>query len=155
VVLRLLIRIGETLVTLEENSMRSLLILVSLVAATVATSQCGGNGGGTPQTPTTPTTPPSTVTVSIVGTRGNASYVPNPVPVSGSEQVIFRNNDTVAHRIMMDNGSADFGNLSPGSSSQARSVSSGNFHCTTHPSMVGSIGGTTPPAPPPGSGDGY
>jgi plastocyanin len=132
--------------------MRSLLILVSLMATAVATSQCGGSGGGSPQTPT-PT--PSTVTVSIVATRGNESYVPNPVPLSGSEQVSFRNNDTVAHRIIMDNNSADFGTISPGSSSQPRAVGNGNFHCTTHPSMVGSIGGTSAPAPPPGSGDGY
>ena len=135
--------------------MRSLLILAGVAAAAVATSQCGGGGGST-QNPTTPgPTTPTTVTVNIVGTMGNGSYVPNPVQVGTNEQVIFRNNDTVVHRIVMDNGSADFGTLSPGTSSQARAVGTGNFHCTTHPSMVGSVGGTTPPEPPPGSGDGY
>jgi len=136
--------------------MRSLLILVGVAAAAVATSQCGGGDGGSNQNPTTPGTPtPTTVTVNIVGTLGNGSYVPNPVQVGTNEQVIFRNNDTVVHHIVMDNGSADFGNLSPGTSSQPRAVGTGNFHCANHPSMVGSVGGTTPPDPPPGSGDGY
>jgi plastocyanin len=140
--------------------MRSSVILIGVLAAAVATAQCGGGGGGgSTQNPITPgPTPgptPTTVTVSIVGTMGNGSYVPNPVPLASGERVAFRNNDTVTHRIVMDDNSADFGTLLPGASSQARAVSSGNFHCTTHPSMVGSIGGTTAPEPPPGSGDGY
>ena len=117
----------------------------------MSASRCGGS------TPTTPgsTTPPGIVTVSIVGTQGNGSYVPNPVPTSGN-QVVFKNNDVVnTHHIVMDDGSADFGNLSPGASGPARAVTSGNFHCTNHPSMVGSINGVTPPVPAPGSGDGY
>ena len=76
---------------------------------------CGGGDGGANQNPTTPgpNPTPATVTVNIVGTIGNGSYVPNPVQVGTNEQVIFRNNDTVVHRIIMDNGSADFGALAP------------------------------------------
>jgi plastocyanin len=142
--------------------MRSSWRLVAMLAAAVAAAQCGGgnsnsnNNSGGVQNPITPgPSTPTTVTVSIVGTQGNGSYVPNPVAVGAGEQVIFRNNDTVAHRIVMNDGSADFGTLSPGASSQARGVSGGDFHCTTHPSMVGSINGTVAPEPPPGSGDGY
>jgi plastocyanin len=143
------------------SSMRSSWRLVAMLAAAVAAAQCSGssnnnsNGGGTVQNPITPAPTPTAVTISIVGTAGNQSYVPNPVPVSAGEQVIFRNNDTVVHRIVMNDGSADFGNLSPGQSSQARGAGSGDFHCTIHPSMVGSINGLTAPEPPPGSGDGY
>jgi plastocyanin len=134
--------------------MRSSFVLLAVFAAAVATSRCSSEGdGGTPTNPGG-NTPPA-VTVSIVGTRGNLSYVPNPVPVSSAEQVLFRNNDTVTHRIVMDDGSVDFGNLSPGVSSGARAVASGTFHCTLHPSMVGSINGQTAPEPPAGSGDGY
>ena len=136
--------------------MRSSLILITVLAAAVSASRCGG-GGGSSSTPTTPgPTTPSTITISIVGVNGNGSYVPNPVPRTAGEQVIFKNNDTVeTHRIVMDDDSADFGNLSPGASSQAKAVTNGNFHCTNHPSMVGSIGGSVAPEPPPGSGDGY
>jgi plastocyanin len=134
--------------------MRSVLILMTVLAAAVSASRC--SGGGSADTPTTPgSTTPSTVTISIVATKGNQSYVPNPVAKASGEQVIFKNNDAVTHRIIMDDNSADFGSLAPGASSQARAVSTGNFHCTLHPSMVGSINGATAPEPPPGSGDGY
>jgi plastocyanin len=134
--------------------MRSVLILMTVLAAAVSASRC--SGGGSTDTPTTPGSPtPSAVTVSIVATKGNQSYVPNPVTKASGEQVIFKNNDTVVHRIVMDDNSGDFGSLAPGASSSAKAVSTGNFHCTLHPSMVGSIGGTVAPDPPPGSGDGY
>jgi plastocyanin len=134
--------------------------MVVLVAA-VAASQCGGgdsnntNSGGGGGTPTTPGVTPTVVTVSIVGTRGNQSYVPNPVPVSSGERVAFVNNDSVVHRIVMNDGSFDSGNLAPNATSPSGGTGSGDFHCTIHPSMVGSINGLTAPEPPPGSGDGY
>ena len=135
--------------------MRSSLILVGVLAAAVAASRCGGKGGGSSPTTPGPTTP-STLTVSIVGIKGNGSYVPNPVATASGNQVMFKNNDTVnTHRIVMDDGSADFGSLAPGASSSAKAVAGGNFHCTNHPSMVGSINGATAPDPAPGSGDGY
>jgi plastocyanin len=131
--------------------MRSSVILVSVVAAAVSAARCGGSSSPTAPGPVTP----SVVTVAIVGLAGSGSYQPNPVQTGGN-QVMFKNNDTVnTHRIVMDDGSGDFGTLAPGASSQARSVSGGNFHCTIHPSMVGSINGATAPAPAPGSGDGY
>jgi hypothetical protein len=96
------------------------------------------------------------VTVSVVGTQGNGSFVPNPVATATGNQVVFKNNDPVnIHHIVMDDGSADFGNLSPGVSGPAKAVTGGNFHCVNHPSMVGSINGATAPTPAPGSGDGY
>ena len=134
--------------------MRSSMILIALLTAAVSASRCGG--GNSSQAPTTPgPTTPSTVTVSIVATKGNQSYVPNPVPKASGDQVMFKNNDTITHRIVMDDNSGDFGTLSPGASSQAKAVSNGNFHCTIHPSMVGSINGAAAPDPAPGSGNGY
>ena len=151
--------------------MRSSFVLIAVLAAAVSASRCGGKGGGAAQPPTGPgSSGQNTVTVLIVGTKGNQSYVPNPVQKAGADLVMFKNNDTVVHRIIMDDGSADFGNLAPGTSSQAKTVfgrlvtgasnqvqavGNGNFHCTIHPSMVGSINGATAPEPPPGSGDGY
>ena len=138
--------------------MRSPFILVAILAAAVAASRCGGGGKST-TTPTTPApTTPSTVTVSIVGVDGNRSYVPNPVQTAAGEQLVFKNNDmitAIGHRLVMDDGSADWGNLAPGVTSAAKAVTSGNFHCANHPSMVGSLGGSVAPTPPVGSGDGY
>jgi plastocyanin len=136
--------------------MRFPVTLAAIVAAAVVSSQCGG-GDGSSQTPTTPgTNTPSTLTVNIIATNGNKSYVPNPIPASSGEQVSFRNNDTVVHHIVMDDNSVDFGSLSPGTSSAARGVGAGGtFHCVNHPSMVGSINGAVAPEPAPGSGNGY
>lgn len=151
--------------------MRSSFILVTVLAAAVAAARCGGKDGGSTSTPTAPgAATPATVTVSVVATQGNQSFVPNPVQKASADLLVFKNNDTVMHRIVMDDGSADFGDLAPGASSQPkavlgnpsqtasiqpRAVGSGNFHCAVHPSMVGSVNGATAPTPPPGSGDGY
>jgi plastocyanin len=142
--------------------MRSSWRTAAVFAAAVAASQCGGDGGGGNSgggggggNPAGPGNTPPSVTVSIARTQGNQSYVPNPVPVTSGERVVFQNNDTVVHRIVMKDNSADFGNLAPGASSSPLAVGSGDFHCTIHPSMVGSINGLVAPEPPPGSGDGY
>jgi plastocyanin len=118
---------------------------------------CGGGGGGatsaapTAPTPTTSTgTTAASVTVSIVSSTGNTSFVPNPVKANSGDTVMFRNNDVVAHRIVMDDGSADLGDVLPGSTSRGftlRSTTATNFHCTLHGSMVGSINGLTAPEP--------
>lgn len=130
-----------------------LLRVVAMLAASAAAANCGG-GSGAAVTPSSPS-PTAAVTVAIVATNGNRSYVPNPVQ-TGGQPLIFKNNDSANHRIVMDDGSVDFGSLAPGASSPARSITgAGNFHCTIHPSMVGSINGATAPNPAPGSGDGY
>ena len=137
--------------------MRASAILIAVLAAAVSASRCSGGGNSSSQTPTSPGgTTASTVTVSIVATNGNKSYVPNPIPTASGDQVVFKNNDTVVHHIVMDDRSIDFGNISPGASSAAKGVGAGGtFHCENHPSMVGSINGAVAPEPPPGSGDGY
>ena len=51
----------------------------------------------------------------------------------------------------MDDGSADLGDIAPGATSRGftvRSASAFNFHCSLHPSMVGSINGATAPESP-------
>jgi plastocyanin len=89
--------------------------------------------------------------VSVVGSIGNTAYQPNPVQAGVGTTVMFRNNDVTAHRIVMDDGSSDLGDLAPGATSPGLTIRSGaalTFHCTIHPSMVGSINGATAPEPP-------
>lgn len=129
------------------------------VMAALLLCNCGGGGSSTPTAPTPPptsqpNTPPSsqTVTVNIVGSIGNSAFNPNPVAATTGEAIVFRNNDAAMHRIVLDDGSADFGDVPPGGTSRSFTVRSANaltFHCTNHPSMVGSINGTTAPEPPP------
>ena len=113
---------------------------------------CGGGGSSPSPTSPTPTTASgaATVTVSIVSSVGNTAFVPNPVKANSGDTVIFRNNDAVVHRLVMDDGSADLGDVAPGATSRGfvlRSSSATNFHCTLHGSMVGSINGATAPEP--------
>ena len=140
--------------------MRSSLSLnAGLALAVVAMASCGGGSNSTPSAtaPTTTTTAVTTttatsVTVSIVGSTGNQAFTPNPAMVSDGGTVTFKNNDTTLHHIVLDDGSADLGEIGPGA---AKSVTlkgaGGNFHCVIHSTMVGSINGAvapTAPAPP-------
>ena len=55
--------------------------------------------------------------------------------------VVWHNIDSVIHRVVLDNGSLDTGNLPPGASSQSMPINTGGgpYHCSIHPSMVGTI----------------
>jgi plastocyanin len=90
--------------------------------------------------------------VSIVGSTGNTALRPNPVAANAGDTVMFRNNDTAIHHILLDDGSADLGEVSPGATSKSftvRAASATTYHCSIHSSMVGSINGATAPTPPP------
>ena len=127
--------------------------LLAVVAA-AGFSGCGGGGGGsTPTAPSSQAPPPptaATVTVSVVGSTGNRAYEPNPVRAAVGDTVMFRNSDTTTHRIVMDDGSQDLGDLAPGASRgfTLRNGTALAYHCTIHPTMVGSINGATAPDPP-------
>jgi plastocyanin len=54
--------------------------------------------------------------------------------------VVWHNVDTVTHRVVFNDGELDTGNLAPGAFSAATSlVAVGPYHCSIHPSMVGTI----------------
>jgi plastocyanin len=93
----------------------------------------GGGGGGV-------------VTISIVGMNGAQSFSPNPASVPVGQSVRWVNNDSVhTHRIVQDSGAFDTGNLAPGATSSAVTINTAAampYHCSIHPSMVGSINGT-------------
>jgi plastocyanin len=135
-----------------------------LVAGTVlviglASSGCGGstNGGGSAG-PTTPSgTAATTITIvssNGLGNLGVNSFSPNPASVSQGTAVEWRNADSTTHHIVLDDGSLDTGNLAPGASAVVPLTTGGGaYHCTIHPTMVGSINGT--PTPSPGPNPGY
>lgn len=146
--------------------MRAHFLMGSILAAAVAMWSCGGGGGGSssssPSTPSPTPTPAasSSVTVTIVGSDGSRAFTPNPVQVASGLTIVWRNSDRETHNIVMDDGSAAVGDIAPGASSAPMQLrgSGGNYHCTIHPTMVGSINGATAPEPPPGTtppGDGY
>ena len=126
----------------------------ALVLMTALATGCGG--GGSPAAPAAPNVPADTspVTITIVGVRGAQSFSPNPAAVPAGRMVIWKNNDVVAHRVRLNDGSVDTGELAPGASSQPRALGnvSKPYSCSMHPSMVGSLNEAVTPEPPPCTG---
>jgi plastocyanin len=135
---------------------------ISLVAAMgIGAWGCSGSGYGSGSTTTamTPSTPSAAgnaqiVTVNVVAIRGAQSFSPNPATLPAGVQVVWHNVDSVTHRVVLDNGSVDTGNLAPGASSQPMTIgaSGASYHCSIHPEMIGSINQDTSSQPAPTSG---
>ena len=126
--------------------MRSSLVAASIVAA-LASWHCGGSGGG----PTGGGNPPANATtITILGDRGANSFSPNPSSVGQGNMLAWRNTDSVVHHIVMNDGSLDSGDIAPGAFSPALRLATdgANFHCTIHPTMVGSINKASGEPPP-------
>jgi plastocyanin len=90
------------------------------------------------------------MTISITGQNGASSFSPNPAAMGG-QSVVFKNNDSVAHHPVLNDGSVDFGNVNPGATSQVFAMPGAgtNYHCTIHPGMIGAVNPSSGGAPPP------
>jgi plastocyanin len=155
---------------LESKMKQKFAIAAIVMLATAAVGLAGCSGSDSPSAPSSPgvSGPSANVTVNIVGNTGSQSFNPNPVNVPVGQTLAFRNSTSETHRIVQDGGGFDSGNIAPGSTSSLLAgtalitVSTGGtmtFHCTIHPSMVGSINGAAPTGgasadPDPGSGGG-
>ena len=98
--------------------------------------------------PTAPPTPMQVI-ISIIGTFGSAAFAPNPILANMGDMIVWQNNDTRMHHIVLDDGVTDFGDVMPGQASlpTALTTRAATFHCTIHPTMVGSINGELAPEP--------
>jgi plastocyanin len=121
----------------------STLAVVSLAGS----SGCGG-GSGTPSAPAPAPGPAAPATITIVGERGSQSFSPNPATVAG-QVVVFRNSDSVVHRVRLNDLSIDTGDIAPGATSSPVNMPAAgtNYHCMLHTAMVGAIrsGSAGPP----------
>ena len=81
------------------------------------------------------------MTISVVGVNGAQSFSPNPATLPAGQMVVWHNIDVITHRVVLNDGSLDTGNIAPGASSQAMAINTGGgpYHCSIHPSMVGTI----------------
>jgi plastocyanin len=129
---------------------------LAIAAAFVAASCGGGSGyGGTP--PTAPTGggggggTSTTVTIAITGQGGRAAFTPNPATVAAGQVVVFKNNDSVTHHIILDDGTMQTTDIAPGATSAPVAMGtsgSSSYHCSIHPGMVGGFNGTEVEPPP-------
>ena len=131
---------------------------LSLCFAALLCASCGGSGGyggsssATPPTTPTPAPPANTniTTVTISGQKGDQSFSPNPAMCMTGQSVVWKNNDNTTHRIVIPELGVDTGNIAPGASSPPVSLAnvSKAYHCSLHPSMVGTLNdASTDPAP--------
>jgi plastocyanin len=137
----------------------SLLSVVAFLLIVVTTMGCssGSSGGsytgGSSGNPNTPTPSANATTIDVLGQKGANSFAPNPASVTQGMMVVWHNSDNTPHHILLNDGSLDTGTIAPGASSPTRAltVSGANYHCTIHPTMVGSINvPTNSPSPGPG-----
>jgi len=92
------------------------------------------------------------VTINVVAINGAQSFSPNPATLPAGQTVVWHNIDSITHRVVLNDGSVDTGNLNPGASSQPMTINipSGGapYHCSIHPVMVGTL--VAPASPTPG-----
>ena len=110
---------------------------------------CGG-GGSTSSTPTAPSGGgnPAATTIAINGQNGTQAFSPNPASFGG-QTVAFKNNDSVTHRVILNDGSVDTGDIAPGATSRTvvMPAAGANYHCSIHPGMIGAVSGGSGPPP--------
>jgi len=136
--------------------MRRVVVRVAVLMVGLATaSACGGSGSSSNTTAPSPasTTSTATPTITIVGQNGAQAFTPNPAAFGG-QQVVFKNNDTVTHHVVLNDGSVDTGDIAPGATSRAVTMpSSGtNYHCSIHTGMIGGVSAVSGDAAPPCTG---
>jgi plastocyanin len=121
--------------------MKYALTTTVLVSMTFAVASCGGYTNSSPTSPTTTTVAPAGATIiDVIRENGAQSFSPNPATVPAGQMVAWHNVDTVTHRVVLDDGALDTGNLAPGAFSAPMILRAvGPYHCSIHPSMVGTI----------------
>ena len=126
--------------------MRTLVRTSAALAAALVASACGGSSSN-PGGPSSGSG--SATTITINRQAGAQSFSPNPASFGG-QTVVFKNNDTIIHRVALNDGSLDTGDIAPGATSRSVVMPSGgtNYHCTLHPTMIGAVSASSG-APPP------
>ena len=129
--------------------MRALMTAGTAIALGLVMSGCGGSGyatgqGGSPANPTPPSAS-GVVTIDVVAVNGAQSFSPNPATLPSGQRIVWHNVDTIIHRVVLNDGTLDTGNLAPGASSAPMAIggTGAPYHCSIHPEMVGSINQAT------------
>jgi plastocyanin len=114
-------------------------VVFSLVMWGCGSGYSTGNSGSS----TTPAAPSASgvVTVNVVAVNGAQSFSPNPATLPAGQTIVWHNVDSITHRVVLNDGSLDTGNLAPGASSAPMTLAAagGQYHCSIHPEMLGSI----------------
>jgi Plastocyanin len=115
---------------------------VVVVALGLGVWGCSGSSYGGNTEPTAPTTSTTgVVTINVVAINGAQSFSPNPASLPTGQMVVWHNVDSITHHVVLNDRSVDTGDLQPGASSQPMAIvaAGGQYHCSIHPVMVGSL----------------
>ena len=104
-------------------------------SASAAVAFCFGVWGCGPSNSANPAGPSlATVVIDVVAVAGPGSFRPNPARIAAGQMVVWRNLDSVTHRIGYDDRSLDTGDIAPGTkSSPMPIVRGGTYHCRLYP----------------------
>ena len=121
--------------------MRVLFAAAGVAALAVGAFACGGYGSSPTAPGGSPTPPPANaITIDVVSENGAQSFSPNPATVPAGQMVVWHNVDRTTHRVVLNDGRLDTGNLGPGAFSAPMTLNAaGAYHCSIHPDMVGTL----------------
>jgi plastocyanin len=111
-----------------------LLTLAVLVGAVVIIAGCTSST----QSPSSAQT--SAASQNTVTMKGLA-FNPSALTINKGANVTWQNDDSTTHTVTSDTGAFESGNMSPGNSFTHQFNGTGTFpyHCSIHPSMIGTI----------------
>ena len=121
----------------------------AVLAACLTMIGCGGSSNPVSPSPSTGSSNASATTITINGENGTQAFSPNPASFGG-QSVVFKNNDDITHRVILNDGTLDTGDIAPGATSRAviMPATGTNYHCTIHPGMIGAVAASSgDPAP--------
>jgi plastocyanin len=126
------------------NNMRVFIATSAVVALAFGAFGCSGSSysSGNGSNPNAPTQSiPGVVTINIVAVNGAQSFSPNPATLPDGQMVVWHNIDSITHHVVLNDRSVDTGDIAPGASSQLMAIAAagGQYHCSIHPVMVGSV----------------
>ena len=115
----------------------SLFIVMTLIAV----AACSGSGGSVAPSAATSQPPAAPAGGATAVTIKDFQFTPATTSVPTGSKVTWTNNDTTAHTVTFDDGSADSGNLAPAATFDQTFTTAGAFayHCTIHSQMKGTV----------------
>ncbi len=121
--------------------MRRITTTLFIVMALIAVAACSNSAGSAAPTAAASQAPAAPAGGAGAVTIKDFAFNPATTTASAGSKVTWTNSDTTAHTVTFDDGSADSGNIAPGSTFDHTFATAGTFayHCTIHSQMKGTV----------------
>ena len=94
--------------------MNRVLMTAAIAVLTVATFACTSDNSSPTSPGPSSAPPPDAIVIDIVADNGSRSFNPNPAAVPPGKTVVWHNVDSETHRVRLDDGRLDTGNIAAG-----------------------------------------